>query len=260
MPSSDVDLGELQRVQLTRTLHLWQRRAGHRSATDDILCAYYGQRAVPDATRCLDIGAGQGSVCMMLSGALPADAHFVAVEAQAISHQLLHRNIVDNGLIARFTTMRADLRTVDLSAHGPFDLITGSPPYMPIGSGPQPRDPQRAAARFELRGGVEAYASAIARWLGPEPRCRGLLLMDAAQDQRNRVAFDRAALHVVTKTTVIPRHGARPRYLLYAVCKSEPLSTADETLTVRDAKGRWTTEFETVREALQLPVPTRPER
>jgi len=252
-PTTHAPEDPLQKVQLTRALHLWQRRKGHRSATDDILCAYYGLKAVPSAANALDIGAGQGSVCLMLSGVLPTTTRFTAVEAQEVSHGLLVRNIADNRLTDRFAPMHADLRSVDLAARAPFDLITGSPPYMPLGSGPLPQDPQRAAARFELRGGVEAYAAAIARWLGTAPHCRGVLLMDGAQSDRNAAAFAHAGLHVAHTVTVLPRTGAGPRYLVYAVCKTVPSTTGASELTIRDVDGQWTPEFEAIREALNLP-------
>jgi tRNA1(Val) A37 N6-methylase TrmN6 len=56
--------------------------------------------------------------------------------------------------------IHADLRTLEEASLGRFDLITGSPPYLPTGTGVVSPDPQRAACRFELRGGVEAYCSA----------------------------------------------------------------------------------------------------
>src|SRR5699024_6661169 len=58
-----------------------------------------------------------------------------------------------------------DLREVELPR---ADLITGSPPYFPVGTGVPSPDPQRFACRFETRGGVEAYCDAAARLLAPE--------------------------------------------------------------------------------------------
>ena len=48
---------------------------------------------------------------------------------------------------------------------GTFDLITGTPPYFPPGTGLESDHVQRGPCRFEHRGGVEAYCDAAA------PRC-----------------------------------------------------------------------------------------
>ena len=147
---------DLERVQLTRRLVLWQRTRGHRSATDDILCAYTGNAAKPDAGSILDLGAGQGSVALMLAGINPKAA-ITAVEVQQVSYELLERNVKENGLAGRVVPILADLRTVDLGARR-FDLVTGSPPYVRHGAGVLPADAQRAAARFELRFSAQAMA------------------------------------------------------------------------------------------------------
>ena len=51
-----------------------------------------------------------------------------------------------------------------------YSLITGSPPYFPLGTGVLPADAQRRACRFEARGGVAAYGEAASRWLAPGGR------------------------------------------------------------------------------------------
>ncbi len=280
MSQEPVNLGPLQRVQLTRSLTLWQRARGHRSATDDVLCAWVGlqaargilaTRAAGDALReplrLLDLGAGQGSVTLMLAGALPA-AHVVAVEAQPVSLELLRRNVAHNGLGDRVRPVLGDLRHVDLSglagwgegeggADFGFDLVTGSPPFMPPGAGTLPADPQRAAARFELRGGVEGYAQAAARWL--RPGGQAVLLMDGAQDARSRRAIEAAGLALRQRVVVTPSPGKRPRYRIYVAHR--PVSSAslsvspvdDLALTIRDEGGAWTPAFAAARRALDLP-------
>jgi tRNA1(Val) A37 N6-methylase TrmN6 len=241
---------ELERVQLTRRLVLWQRARGHRTATDDILCAFAAHGASPGASAVLDLGAGQGAVTLMLAGVNPA-ATFTAVEAQEVSYDLLVRNLAENGLAARVTPIHADLRTVDL-AERRFDLVTGSPPYVRPGSGVVPADAQRAAARFELRGGIEDYCRAAARWLAPEGRA--VLLMDGAQDLRSQRAAAASGLRVEMRWTVHPRPGAPARFLIYqlAAAAGDP-PRRERSLTVRDEKGGWTEAFAAARRTLDLP-------
>jgi len=244
----------LERVQLTKRLHLHQRARGHRTATDDVLCAWAGLVQRPTASRYLDLGAGHGSVTLMVLGALPASARAVAVEAQPISHALLAKNLADNGLAERADAVLADLRAADLLADAaPFDLVTGSPPFMPLGSGPLPSDPQRAGGRFELRGGIEAYAATAARLLAPGGVAS--LLMDGASRARSERALAAAGLAPHLVTTVFPAPGKPPRYVIYAAGPrtSTPAAPREDTLTVRDAAGHWSEAFLAVRALLDLP-------
>lgn len=242
-----------ERVQLTRRFHLHQRVRGHRTATDDVLCAWAGVRARPDARRYLDIGAGHGSVTLMTLGALPPDARAWAVEVQAISHALLVDNLAANGLAARATAVLGDLRAAVLPEDaGPFDLITGSPPFMPLGSGPLPKDPQRAGGRFELHGGIEAYAAAAARWLAADGVAS--FLMDGASRARSERAIAAAGLALLGATTVFPAVDKAPRYVIYRAGRPPRRGpVVEDTLTIRTASGAWTEEFVRARGILDLP-------
>ena len=242
----------LERVQLTRDLHLHQRVHGHRTATDDVLCAWAGLRARPTAARYLDLGAGHGSVTLMVLGALPPAATAHALEVQPVSHGLLARNLADNGLAGRATALLADLRDPAALGEDRFDLITGSPPFMPLGSGPLPADPQRAGGRFELRGGIEAYAHAAARWLAPGGAAS--FLMDGASRSRCERAFAAARLALHAVITVYPAPDKPARYLIYALGRQRPAGPPEAlTLTVRDRDGGWSPDFIRVRERLALP-------
>ncbi len=255
MPSTPVPTAsdEIVRIPLTRTLHLWQRKQGHRTGTDDVLCAWAGVSARPDARHVLDLGAGHGSVTLMMAGALSATANILAVEVQKISFGLLERNIADNDLGERVRGMLADLRSVELAPDS-YELVTGVPPFMPLGTGTLPRDPQRAAARFEMHGGIEDYCQLAARVLAPS----GLLslVMDAARPARYREAIAAAGLGLTRTVEVRPRPGAPPTYLIYqATPGSGAESTASEILCIRDAGGQLSAEYRAIRRALDLPNP-----
>lgn len=241
---------KLEKVRLTRRFVLWQRVRGHRSATDDILCAFAGHAAMPDAGAILDLGAGQGAVALMLVGVNPR-ATVTAVEAQAVSFRLLERNVAENDLSTRVRPIHADLREVDFGASR-FDLITGSPPYVPLGRGVLPRDAQRAAARFELRGGIEDYCAAAGRWLAADGRA--VFLMDAAQEQRSQAAVVQAGLAVEELLRVHPRQGARARFCVYRLAhRAVAAKLVERSLSIRDEGGQWTADFRAVRHALDLP-------
>jgi len=249
------DPDELETIPLTRTLRLTQRRRGHRVATDDVLCAWAAVRARPTARTYLDLGAGHGAVTLMVLGQLPADARAWAIEAQAISYALLVDNLAQAELSDRVTPLLGDLRDPDGLAEGlRVELISGSPPFMPLGSGVLPRDPQRAGGRFELRGGVEAYAAAIARWLAPTGEAA--LLMDGASEGRCVAAFAAAGLARRACTVVVPRPGKAPRYRIHHLTLGgegprEPEVT--EHLLLADAAGDRTAAHRALRERLALP-------
>ena len=240
----------LQRVQLTRSLELWQRKQGHRTGTDDVLCAWAGATACPDAERVLDMGAGQGAVGLMIAGTLSA-AHVTAVEAQAVSFELLERNVAVNQLSERFQLVHADLREFD-PQEGAFDLITGTPPFMPLGSGTPPRDAQREAARFEIRGGIEAYCDAASRLLAEQGTL--VIVMDAARPERYRNAFGAAGLHLKRTMAVLPKPALPPAYLIYWATRTE-VSAAPrlEHIAVRTPSGDWSDAFRALRRQLDLP-------
>jgi tRNA1(Val) A37 N6-methylase TrmN6 len=238
---------------LTRTLRVWQRAAGHKAASDDLLLADVAARARPAARRCLDLGTGKGTVALLLSARLP-NACLVGVEAYTESHALALRNVEENGLVGRFEVRLGDLRDpAVLADQAPFDLVTGAPPFMPPGSGPPPRDPQRAVGRFEVRGGVEAYAETAARHLAADGAC--IVLMDGAGGARAERALTSAGLSVTSALAVLPRPGRPPTYhVVTATFAATTSAPARETLVMRRETGDgWSDAFAALRRRLDLP-------
>jgi tRNA1(Val) A37 N6-methylase TrmN6 len=233
--------------RLTSRLKIIQKRRGHRVASDDTLLAWVAARARPAARRLLDLGSGKGAVAMLLLGALP-ESHIVGLEALEMSHELAVRNALLNGLTGRWQPRLADLRDGSaLAGEPPFDLITGAPPFMPVGAGVMPKHPQRSAGRFELRGGIEEYAAAAARHLAPGGRV--VLLMDGLERSRKRGirALESCGLcpHVVT--AVFPFPGGEPVFRIFEAAAS-PLPERELSLAIRIARGGpYTAEFDAVR-------------
>ena len=211
-------MSELERVRLTRTRHLWQRKRGHRTGTDDILCAWAAHRAAPEgARRALELGAGQGAVSLILTDRLP-DLHITAVEAQVISYELLERNVRENLLTDRYALHCGDLRRLTFEPES-FDLVFGTPPFMPMGSGTLPQDAQRAAARFEMRGGVEAYCEAAARALREGGGCA--IVMDAARPERYEAALESDPIGELERLYKLGSEASRADEAVAAACRAE---------------------------------------
>ena len=149
-----------------------QRLDGQRWSLDDLVtawCAAEETLAAPP-TSLLDLGCGIGAVLMLLAWRLPR-ARAVGIEAQAVSVDLARRSLAWNGAADRSAVVHGDLRDPAVLAPGAaFDLVTGTPPYLRPGTATPSRRAQRGPAHLELRGGIEAYCLAAARWLAPGGR------------------------------------------------------------------------------------------
>jgi tRNA1(Val) A37 N6-methylase TrmN6 len=231
---------------------LWQRRGGHRTSTDDLLTAWL---AVELATgerprRYLDLGCGIGSVLLMTAHALRPTLS-VGVEAQAQSVAMARRSVAELPDAPDIVVTHGDLRDARADQlGGVFDLVTGSPPYLPPGTGVMSPDAQRAACRFELRGGVEEYCLAAARCLAPEGRFA--LVFQTIWSERVEAAGRAAGLSLVARADVRTRVD-RPEPFLSVfgfALERGPLRTYE--FSVRAADGAITPEYRAVRAKLGL--------
>ena len=224
-----------------------QLRAGHRFSTDDFLTAWLAVEAQPKALRLLDLGAGIGSVGLMTLYHLSREAHLTMVEAQEVSHALANETVQMNAL-ANVTAILGDLREMRLERE--FDLITGSPPYIPEGKGIASSNPQRAHARIELRGDVFDYCTAAAGVLEPDG---AFCFCHAAQDPRPEQAIAGAGLTLVRRVDVYFRRGREPTIALFEARRTGT-RVPDQTIIVREDDGEWTEQYRAIRERMKAPV------
>jgi tRNA1Val (adenine37-N6)-methyltransferase len=145
--------------------------------------------------------------------------------------------------------IHGDLREVRLAER--FELVTGSPPYWDVTMGTVPQDPQKAHARFELRGDIRDYAAAARFHLAEGGRF--VCCFPSVQRERALAAFAGADLTATRSRDVIPRDGAPPLFTLFACRRRED---GDEAYTletphvVRDAAGTPTAMHAAARAAL----------
>lgn len=247
---------ELTSDALTGSFRLIQRRRGHRFSVDDLATAWEAVRAAPDATSFVDLGCGVGSVLLMVAWRLPLARGF-GVEAQDVSFELARRNVETNGLAERVTLFHGDLREVTRDwSHGPCALVTGTPPYLPLGTASPSPDPQRAAARIELRGGVEDYLAAAARVLAPD----GVVVVCADGRHPERVLRGAAAagLVPVRRVDVVPRAGRPPLFSVWTSAFASSASLASRgalehvEVLMRDENGERTEASRSMRRAFGL--------
>jgi tRNA1Val (adenine37-N6)-methyltransferase len=252
-PAADEDL-----CFLCGDWRLFQKQRGHRWSLDDLVTAWVATRGLADADRAaprraLDLGCGLGSVLLMVAWTLPR-AEVVGIEAQLDRAAMGRRAIAYNGCADRCQILDGDLRD-DHAALGAFDLITGTPPYFPPGTGTTSQHTHAEACRFEVRGGVEDYLAAAARHLAPG----GTFTVCTAALERTRLppAAAAAGLALAHHLDVVPRAG---KDVLVCVDQSRRADDAGaptvamETLTVRQRDGSWTPAFQAVRAAFGMPT------
>lgn len=248
-PAGGVEPGEGEDVSaLLGDWKIFQRARGHRWSLDDLLTAWFCTEVVTGPVhRHIDLGCGIGSVLLSVAWLWP-EAHSIGVEAQAISAALARKSIAYNGCSSRVVVYEGDLRDTH---HGQAQLVTGTPPYFPLGTGTLSPAEQAPFCRFEHRGGPEDYSAAAARLLEPD----GWFVLCASVLQRERVASGLAAagLHPWQQLEVVGKEGKAPLIDLYAARLSSGAPVVLRRLTVRDRAGQWTEPMQRVRERMGLP-------
>jgi tRNA1(Val) A37 N6-methylase TrmN6 len=245
MTDDTLALGPLTDDALTRDFRIFQRAKGHRFSSDDLATAFVAWHARSNATRVLDLGCGIGSVLLHLAWAMP-EARFVGVEAQAISFALLEKNIARARVNDRVRVIHGDLREENVVCElGEFDLVTGTPPYFPPGHASDAMDEQRAYARIEYRGGVEAYLATAGRVVSED----GLVVTcgDARASERVVRGAADAKLFIRARCDVIPREHEKALFSVWTLQKNRAHEIKTTSMTLRDAAGERTEDARALR-------------
>jgi tRNA1(Val) A37 N6-methylase TrmN6 len=239
---------------------IFQLRDGHRFSTDDVLAAWYGTTWCPSAGTVLDLGSGIGSLAVIAAWRLPG-VRIVTVEAQQASVALARKTMVFNGLADRVDVRWADFR--DATAIAPderFDLVLGSPPYFPVGSGIEGDHPQKVACRFELRGDINDYCAVAARHLTPGGVFACVFPQPDGQRARLLEAASTHHLAIVRSRPIVLRQGAAPLLALYAMTQAIDLPEAmreqtweEPALVIRRADGSVHPEYQAIKLAFGFP-------
>jgi tRNA1(Val) A37 N6-methylase TrmN6 len=183
----------------------------------------------------------------------------VTVEAQAESVALARRSAAYNGLAERFDIREGDFRDAHVvGAAERFDLVLGSPPYFPRGSGIEGDHPQKIACRFELRGDIHDYAGVASAHLA----AGGVFACVFPEEQRARVeaASTAAGLIIVRRRPVVFREGEPPLVTLFAMTRAADLppmmhdrSWVEPPLIIRTSAGSVHPEYAAVKLAVGFP-------
>lgn len=235
-----------------------QRKDGHRFSSDDLVTAHFAARAALSRGRAperiCDLGCGIGTVLLVLAWRF-SEARCTGIEAQEVSAQLARRSIRYNGLSGRCSVRLGDLR--DPKAREGLalaDLVTGTPPYLPEGTGTVSHKVQCGPCRFEHRGGIEEYCFAAAALLAPGAP----FVACAAGFQRERVtqAADAAGLRLTAWRDVFPKPGKPPLFGVFSMAHAHLAGpfTEQEPLFLRGENGRFTADHDLLRHELGIPV------
>jgi tRNA1(Val) A37 N6-methylase TrmN6 len=230
-----------------------QRVRGHRWSLDDLVTAWVaaevGQRSPAPPQRIADLGCGIGAVLLLLAWRFP-EARVVGIEAQAESAALARRSIAWNGVEERCKVLTGDLRSaVSVCDEECFDLITGTPPYLPPGSGREPTRSLQAACHIEHRGGIEDYCASAVRWLRPG----GRFVACHSSRERTAQAASHAGLVIEAELSVIPRAGKAPLFSAFTMATRVVEQPTRGTLVVRATDGQWSDDFRALRRAMGMP-------
>jgi tRNA1Val (adenine37-N6)-methyltransferase len=240
---------------------IFQLKKGHRYSTDDLLTAWYGTSWCPSARSILDLGSGIGTVAMVAAWRLPG-TQVVTVEAQGESVNLARKSVRWNGLEERFDIREGDLRGTEiLSETERFDLVLGSPPYFPLGSGVKGDHPQKVACRFEVRGTIADYCQTAARHLeiGGTFACV-FPVTPSEQAERVAIGAKAAGLTIVRQRSIVLREGEPPLLGVFILMRSAdlPEDIQDQTweeppLIIRRADGSIHPEYSAVKLGFGFP-------
>ena len=237
---------------------LFQYKDGHRYSTDDVLTAWYGTSWCPSARRVLDLGSGIGSVGMISAWRLPL-AQFVTIEAQDLSVALARKSARYNGIEERYDIRQGDFRDPAVLGEGEkFDLILGSPPYFPLGSGILGDHPQKIACRFEVRGTVADYCARAVQHLEWGGVFAGVF--PVAQRDRVEEGIRGAGAVMVRARDVVFKEGEPPLLFVFLMMRQDHLPESmrnatwnESPLIIRDRQGQVHPEYRAVKLSVGFP-------
>ena len=166
-----------------------------------------------------------------------------------------------NGLTDRYEIREGDFRDEkNLRVEEKFDLITGSPPYFPLGAGIESEHPQKLACRFELRGTIADYCTTAAKHLAPGGFFACVFPHEASQLARVEAAAKNSGLVIVRKRPVVFRDGDPALVGLFGMMRAEDLpewfrgqTWTEPELVIRTRAGKIHPEYSAVKLAIGFP-------
>lgn len=200
------------------SLQLVQARKGYRFSLDPVLLAHFAR--LPTAGSVLDLGCGCGILALLIARRRP-DLRVLGWERQPAMVRRAQRSASLSGLAERVEIIEADLRQYrNLTVAESCALVVANPPYRTPGTGRIAPDDERAAARFELFGGLADFIAAAAFALAP----RGHFALVYLAERLTEVLAEMAQAGLTPKRMrmIHARSTEGAKMVLVEACKGAP--------------------------------------
>ena len=211
--------------------------------TDSVLLADFA--GLSGAKRGIDLGCASGAVALLLLQRSQR-LHMTGLELLPQAAEEARENMAANGLTERCAVITGDIRRHrELFRAGSFDLAVANPPYFPVGSGPLPPDPARAAARGETDCRLEELCDAAAYLL----RTGGSFTLVHRPERLSEVfcAMSARAIEPKRLRLVCARPGAAPSLVLIEGRRGgKPGLKIEAPLLLQNADGSETGELKKI--------------
>ena len=140
----------------------------------------------------------------------------VGIEAQEVSHRLNRHTLRRAGLEDVVELRHSDFRNpaaLPEAEYHTYDLVTGSPPYFPLGKGVASPHHQRAACRMEL---PVATCSTIAGWPLAPCRARACCASATPGETLAPAALTEMGLTIRDRRDIFFRRNREPTIVVWA--------------------------------------------
>lgn len=194
-------------------IRVLQKKKGYRFSVDAPLLADFIETRSQDEV--LELGTGCGIISLLLS--IKPFRHLTALEIQVSLFDLALRNIRLNKLEERISILNQDLKTFDPPIA--YDVVFSNPPYFALDTGHLSQDPEKSAAKHELKSDISAIMRKTAECLQADGRAY-FIYPEKRREKFMKTAKE-AGLHTRRLRPVLPRAGERP-HLFLSECAFSP--------------------------------------
>jgi tRNA1(Val) A37 N6-methylase TrmN6 len=142
--------------KINDNISIYQNPASLAFGTDAYLLSAYIKKHAK--ARACELGCGSGVISLLVM-ARDKLAHITGIEIQEAITFLGSKNVAENGFQDKIDIINRDIRQLDGSLNGKFDVVFTNPPYMKTGSGIESENEADRISRREIFGTIFDFAS-----------------------------------------------------------------------------------------------------
>lgn len=216
-----------------------QEKCAMKVNTDSLILGSWAD--VTHVARVLDIGTGTGILALMMAQKTDAKAHIDAIDIDTGAIEQVRENVRASPWPLKVNVFHRD---VSLHLDNGYDLIISNPPYFAGQNGRSAAYDRQSRSRKLARQFVSltpaVLFNAVAEKLSPMGRF--YCLYPAAQENETKRTAATYGLHVQRILRV--KHQAQAAPYINAYCfTTKPVSTVEETLTIRNKDGGYSAHY-----------------